>query len=289
MRRSFSKDNVNFQIPEWFLATLTEEGTQASGECVGTPYAWEMLDYCANGQGTQILGDADNFGTTTLRPAYPIDPTVTVTIPSTVLMRLRGTFNGETIYEFFNGNGGATPAPGATTCFGVKSLQCNSGRLLVTMADSGGCANCTSGVAFYTLGQTTVSTATQTPVPNNWTLIMGDLTDTGLTIDGDTFKNTFGAQITLKLTLQYYWSPLSVVNQTRSCYVVRNGSTSDIPVANFAASNQTYVTQGASNIIVLQNDEYFQPYAYQDSGADAYIGFAGASVPTTLLIERLCT
>jgi hypothetical protein len=206
-------------------------------------------------------------------------------------MRLRGASNGETIYEFFNGNGGATPTPaGDTVCFGVKSISCSSGQLLVVMADSGGCLNCTSGLAFYSLGQTTIPSATATPVPNNWSLIMGDLTDCGLEIDGATFKNNWGSEINLKVTIQYMWSPAVTATtvQNRSAYVVRNGDVSDIPVANFISQANGFTSQVAVNFIKLQNGEYFQPWAYQSSGGDLTIGTTGATVPTTLLVERYC-
>ena len=291
MRRSFAKDDVNFQESEWFLAQLTEKGTTPTGECTNTPYAWEMLDYCANGQATQIIGSPDNFGTTTLRPAYPIDTTTEPTVPSTVLMRLRGTFNGLTVYEFVNGGGTTPPTPaGDTVCFGVKSVSCSGGTLMVTLADSGGCLNCTSGVAFYSLSTaSTIAPNTQTPIPMNWNIIFGDLADVGMEVDGATFKNNFGSEIKIKVTIQYYWSTSDTVTtvNNRSAYIVKNGDTNVIPVASFMAQAYGTTAQVATNVFTLADGDYFQPYAYQNSAISINLG-GSQPVPTTLLIERLC-
>lgn len=287
MQRIFAKDDVQFSMSEWFLAKITEAGVAPSLDCLNTPYAWEALDYCANGQGTQVVGDPDNFGTTTLRPAYPADPEATYTVPSTVLMRLRGTFDGLTIYEFINtGGGGGLP----TTCFGVKSVSCSNNILMVTLADSGGCLNCSSGVAFYKYNTAIeVPTATNFPLPNNWSLLFGDLTDTGLIQSGDLFQNTYGAEIKLRITLQYYFTPQGVGStQSRWAYIVRNGDVNDVPVASFQASNQTFSAVTVSNIMTLANNDTFQPYAFQDGGAGYFVGDPTARVPTTMSIERLC-
>lgn len=286
MRRSFAKDDVNFQESEWFLAKITAAGTAPSPDCANTPYAWEMLDYCANGQGTQIVGDPDNFGTPTLRPAYPINPDAEVTVPSTVLMRLRGTFDGLTIFEFVNTAGGGLP----TTCFGVKSVACSNNILMVTLSDAGGCLNCSSGVAYYKYNTAIeVTSNVNFPLPNNWSLIFGDLADTGLIQDGNVFQNTFGTEIKLRITLQYYFTPQGVGStQSRWAYIVRNGDVNDVPVASFQSSNQTFSAVTVSNIMTLANNDTFQPYAFQDGGAGYFVGDPTARVPTTLVIERLC-
>jgi len=287
MLRSFAKDDVNFQMSEWFLAKITAAGTAPDPDCANTPYAWQSLDYCANGQGTVVVGSPDNFGTPTLRPAYPINADAEITVPSTVLMRLRGTFNGLTIYEFVNAGGGVA-AP--TTCFGVKSVSCSNNILMVTLADSGGCLNCSSGVAFYKYNTAVeVTTNTNFPLPDNWSLLFGDLADTGLIQDANTFKNTYGTEVKLRITLQYYFTPQGVGStQSRWAYIVRNGNVNDVPVASFQASNQTFSAVTVSNIMTLANNDYFQPYAFQDGGAGYYVGDPTARVPTTLSIERLC-
>lgn len=290
MLRSFAKDDVNFQMSEWFLAKITAAGTAPDPTCPNTPYAWEMLDYCANGQGTDIVGSPDNFGTTTLRPAYPINPDATITVPSTVLMRLRGTFNGLTIYEFVNAGGGSPTPAGDTVCFGVKSVSCSNNILLVTLADSGGCLNCSSGVAFYSLStQSTIAPNTQTPIPMNWNIIFGDLADVGMEIDGATFKNTFGSEIKIRVTIQYYWSTVDTVTtvNNRSAYIVKNADLNTIPVANFMSQANGTTAQVATNVFTLADGEYFQPYAYQNSAISINLG-GSQPVPTTLLVERLC-
>lgn len=286
MRRSFSKDDVNFQDSEWFVAEITDIGAPIEDGCGGIPYGWQLLDYCSTGDGFEVVGTPDLFGTTTIRQAYAIDNGVTLDVGAIVLMRLRGTFEGQTVYEFMTMGAGG----GGQPCFGVKSVSCSSGILLVTLADSGGCLNCMTGMALYKMGtKLTVSNNSSTGVPSaNWSLLFGDLTDAGLSIDGDTFKNAVGSEIKVRVTLQYYWTPTSANGTTRSAYCVRNASASDIPVASFVASNDTNVAQVATNIFTLGIGDYFQPFAYQNSGAAAYLGDPADAVPTTLLIERLC-
>ena len=288
MRRSFAKDDVNFQESEWFLARITALGSSPGGSCDQVPYEWEQLDYCSNGKSVEVIGVPDNFGTLTVRQAYAIDPNGSAAAGDVVLMRLRGTFNGETIYEFVTAGGGSQPS---TSCFGLKSVSCSNGILMATMADAGGCANCSSGVALYELTtMLTVNNATATAVPNNWTLIFGDLGDCGLAFNGDTFENTFGAELKLKVTYQVGWSTDTSSNVTsRGAYILRDNVTSDSPVSNFIAAAKGHTVQVATNTFTLANGQYFQPWVYQNGGGTRQIADPADDAPTTIYIERLCT
>lgn len=295
MRTTFNGGILNTNDP-WFLAKITAvcpPDTETYGDCAGYTCSWEQYVICDN---MQVLTDTPlNMvtGDCTINQnvAVPInqeDPTAL--IGSVVLMRQRGTVDQEyNIYEFVT-SGGSTPTPaGDTVCFGVKSVSCSNNVLMVTLSDAGGCIDCVGGMAFYKYSTAVeVTTDTNYPLPMNWNLVFGDLADTGLEIDGATWKNNSGAELKLRITMQYYFTPQSVQSQSKWAYIVRNGDVNDVPVAGFVASNQTYIAISASNTMTLANGDYFQPYAFQDGGAGIFVGDPTARVPTTLTIERMC-
>lgn len=289
--KTFAYQNDLYTNSEWFLAKITAVCPPTEETCDNYGCSWEQLVYCDNLKALTseynglLKGDCLNGDNV----AYPISETEP-TVGDIVLMRFRGNVDAiANVYEFVS-SGGGSPTP-STSCFGVKSVSCSNNFLLVTLADSGGCINCTGGLAFYRYTEAVeVTTNTNFPLANNWSLIIGDLEPTGLVIDGDTFKNESGVTLNLKVTLQYYYTPQGPgSSQSRWAYITRNGDVNDVPVASFQSSNQTFSAVVATNVFTLANGQYFQPYAFQDGGSGYFVGDPNAKVPTTITIERLCT
>jgi hypothetical protein len=293
MRTTYNDGILNTNDP-WFLAKITAvcpPDVETYGECAGYTCSWEQYVICDNMQKltdtplNMVTGDC----TIQQNIAVPInqeDPSALV--GSVVLMRQRGTYEQEyNIYEFVT-TGGALPA-GDNSCFVVKSVQCTNNILQVVSSNAGGCINCTGGLASYTYAPA-VEIPTNTPylLPNNWTLAYGDLTTTGLAFSGDELENTSGSTLTLRITYQAYFTPQGVgATQSRWIFIAKNGSTSDLPVASFVSSNQTYVATVATNVITLLAGDKIQAGAFQDGGNNQLVG-GNEQVPTTLTIERLC-
>jgi hypothetical protein len=179
--------------------------------------------------------------------------------------------------------------------FGVASVDCVGGLMTVKYSDNGNCKVAVAESAGFGLdANLPVPNLVPTPLPGAWYTLFGNLEKVGLTRNGDVFTNTTGQEIYIKLSLQYGWRPFSTAGTSRLMFVKRNNVASDIVLANYAASNNTDVSQTATNVFVLKANEYFQPWAWQNSGALAYLGIGGLDsstniqVPeTTLTIERI--
>jgi hypothetical protein len=293
MSRSFIQDNLINSPGEFFLAKITAVGAQeGTGEDVNHPCSWKALGYYDSMRSLNSDDLAGYFwGDYTLDPPYNVAFPVSGAAPAVgdvVLMRLRGTREvNQNVFEFVSGGGGT--AGGAVGCFTIKSLQCNNGILSAVFSDAGGClSGCTSGLAFYTLNsKTIIPNNTNTPI-SAWGLNFGDLDPVGLDFSAGEFTNVFGASINIKVTIQFVWSPNAIPGTTRAGYVERNNTSSNIPLANFVASDDDRVIQTFSNFFNLSDGDTFKVYAFQNSGSNTYLGDPLVSGSTTLLIERLC-
>lgn len=294
MRTTFNGGVLNTNDP-WFLAKITAvcpPDVETYGDCAGYTCSWEQYVICDNMQVftdtplNMVVGDCAT-GQNVAVPINQEDPTSL--IGSIVLMRQRGTVDQEyNIYEFVVGGGGVAPETD-NSCFVVKSVQCTNNILQVVSSNAGGCLNCTGGLASYNYN-TAVEIPTNTPylMPNNWTLSYGDLTTTGLEFSGDALENTSGSTLTLRITYQAYFTPQGVGStQSRWIFISKNGSLTDLPVASFVSSNQTYIATVATNVITLAAGDTIQTGAFQDGGNNISIG-GPERVPTTLTIEKLC-
>lgn len=114
---------------EWIVARITQvAGSQSgSGTCLGYAHAWIEQRICNNSfdyQDNTIDGDS---GTLTVQPAFAIDGTA-ATVGDIVLLRQRSILtNGQTVYEFFKGGGGASG-----DCPRVSGVTCTAGMLVTT-------------------------------------------------------------------------------------------------------------------------------------------------------------
>lgn len=288
--KTFDYQNNLYTNTEWFLAKITSVCPPLEETCDNYGCSWEQMVYCSNLKaltndyndllkGDCLLGE---------NVAYPISG-VPPAVGDIVLMRFRGnTDQINNVYEFA-GTGGAAPEPTNNSCFTVKSVQCTNNILQVVSSNAGGCLSCTGGLASY---QYTVAEEipTNTPylLPNNWTLTNGDLADVGLQFAGDALENISGANLTLRITYQAYFTPQGPGStQSRWIFISKNGSTTDLPVASFQSSNQTFTALVATNVITLAAGDTIQPGAFQDGGANQYVG-GNEQVPTTLVLEKLC-
>jgi len=182
----------------------------------------------------------------------------------------------------------------ANNCFGMTALQCTGNVLLQTYSDGGDClVETEESVMFEFSGPITVNSKIHTPLPGLWSNVFGNLKNIGLELDGDIFKNISGVDMTYRVTLQYSWLPLSILHSSRYMYMIRNNLSNEIVFSNYAASNNTDVAQTGYNVFTLKPHEYFQPWAYQDSGEDAILGssdidpITGVQMPKTILtVER---
>ena len=176
-------------------------------------------------------------------------------------------------------------------CFGVSAVQCTAGLLMVTYSDAGDCKIAMSDSVFYEFNSTiTIPTDTNTQIPGTWNIIYGDISQCGLILQGNVFKNITGGNLNINVTIQAAWwpvTPVGTVDSTRSIFCVRNGSLTDIPLAAVTGANDTSTVQSVTNTIRLANGGYFQPYVYQNSGVDAFIGDASQLAKTTIFIERV--
>ena len=294
MTKTYDVDGYLYTPESFFLAVITAVGPK-QGTPENYPCSWKQYPFAPSGSGLDLNNNQSiMFGdyTQNKNTAYPINNAVEPVVDSVVLMRFRLLSDtGVNIYEFVSAGGGGGSQP-STSCFGIKSLQCSAGTLMAVFADSGGCYNtCTAGLAFYQLiTEVNIPYATNTPIPMAWTLLSGDLEGTGLVIDGQTFKNTFGADIHLKITAQVYWSPsdLNYDVHPRRIWISKNGNEDDRPIANYSSQAYGTTAQTATNYITLANGDYFQLYAYNGTNVTQNVGGI-QPVPTTLLIERYCT
>jgi hypothetical protein len=169
--------------------------------------------------------------------------------------------------------------------FSVVSVLCDGGILKVIYNDRGECKTVASeGAGHQFDGAITIPNLIHTQIPGFWTLLFGDLSKIGIEKSGNIFANITQADINLKVSLQYGWTPFSVTGTSRLMYIKRNNSNTDIVLANYAASNNTDVAQLGSNTFVLKPGEYFQPWAWQNSGANAYLGQTGIDLSTNLIV-----
>ena len=179
--------------------------------------------------------------------------------------------------------------------FSVQNLICDGGILKVIYNDRGECKTVASeGAGFQFDTSLTIPHDIHTALPGAWTVLFGDLGNVGMTQVGGTFKNNTLDDINIKVTLQYAWMPFSTAGTSRFMYIKRKNLSTDIVLANYVASNNTDVAQLGTNTFVLKPTEYFQPWAWQNSGANAFLGLLGTDPstnivipPTTITIERL--
>jgi hypothetical protein len=292
--KTFAYQNDIYTNSEWFLAKITAVCPPIEETCANYGCSWEQLVYCDNLKSltSQYNGLLNGDCLTGDNVAYPISETEP-TVGDIVLMRFRGNVDAiANVYEFVSSSGGSPTPSTSTSCFGVKSVSCSNNFLLVTLADSGGCANlCTTGIAYYQYTEAVeVPTDTNYPLPDHWSLAIGDLEGTGLTYETGSFKNDSGTTLNLRVTLQYYFTPQGTGSaQSRWAYICRNDDTNNIPVASFQASNNTFSAVVATNIFSLNNGDSFTPYAFQNAGAGIFVGDPTAKVKTTIAIERFCT
>jgi hypothetical protein len=175
--------------------------------------------------------------------------------------------------------------------FGVDSVDCVNGLMTVKYSDNGNCKVPVAQSAGFGLdGTIPIPNITGTGLPGQWYTLFGDLNKVGLSKFGDFFSNITGEDICVKVTLQYGWRPFSTAGTSRLMYIMRftgtNSTTGEIVMGNYAASNNTDVVQSASNIIVLKKNQSFQPFAWQNSGALAYLGQAGLDTSTNIIIPE---
>jgi hypothetical protein len=182
----------------------------------------------------------------------------------------------------------------ANNCFGLTALQCTGNIFIQTYSDAGDChLETEESVMFEFDGPITVNSEIHAALPGTWTNIFGNLRNIGLEQDGAFFKNVSGVDMVYRVTMQYSWLPLSALNSSRFMYIIRNNLPNEILFSNYAASTDTDVAQTGFNVFTLKPNEYFQPWAWQDSGFDAVLGsnetdpVTGIIMPkTTITIER---
>lgn len=183
-------------------------------------------------------------------------------------------------------------------CFGITALQCTAGVLVVTYSDAGDCVRNISQYAMLQLATVVeVPKNTATPLPGNYTPIIGDYNLLGLNLESGRFINKNTIDLDLIVTLQYAWMPATApepppVTTTRTAYVVKyvEGADrfDDYPVATSVASNNSNVIQVAVNSIRLKPNEGFTPYAFHNSDETGVtVGDPDAPAITTILIERI--
>lgn len=289
MNRTFKEENLYYTPESFFLAVITAVGPLTT-ECANWPCSWRQYPFCNNGANPLpevkqaiLSGDYTKKENT----AYPIDFNNQPFVGQQVLMRFRMLDeDGNNVYEFI-AHGGTSE--GDSSCFVVKSVQCSNNILQVISSNAGGCLNCTGGIVSYTYN-TAIEIPTNTPflLPDNWVQSYGDPATTGLTQNGAVWENTSGGVLTVKLTYQGYFTPQGVgATQSRWIFISKNGSLTDLPVASFISSNQTYIATVATNTITLGAGDTIQCGAFQDGGAGIFIGGV-QRVPTQFTIEKLC-
>jgi hypothetical protein len=181
-----------------------------------------------------------------------------------------------------------------TNCFGLTAIQCTGNIFIQTYSDGGDCLIETTESVMYELNSPlTVNPSVDTLIPGNWTSVFGDLSKIYLSLEGDYFVNRSQWDLSIRVTMQYGWLPTSIIGSSRYMYILRNNSKNDIVLANYASSTNTDVSQVNFNVFTLKPNEFFVPYAWQDSAEDALLGsdsldpITGTQLPkTTITIER---
>jgi hypothetical protein len=179
-------------------------------------------------------------------------------------------------------------------CFGLTAIQCTGNVFMQTYSDAGNCDLETEESVFFEFdGPFTVNSEIHTGLPGTWTNVFGNLENIGLEQFESVFRNKSGHDLSIRVTLQYSWLPLSALHSSRYMYIIRNNLPNEIVLANYAASNNTDVIQNGFNVFTLKPNEYFQPWAWQDSGNSAILGnnepdpMTGVKMPkTSITIER---
>jgi hypothetical protein len=296
--KSFVKnDGSIYATSDWFLAKLTAECNPdpADKACGNYTYSWTQLSYCE----TMLNFTSDELQLITGDCVLGENAAVAIdgkgTVGSTVLMRYRGSVYNEenndfNVFEFVTGGGGGQVDCGDTVCFGLKSISCNTGVLSAVYSDAGGClSNCTGGLAMYQLGEVEVNNNTNTPL-SDWNLLFGDLELVGMEFDAGKFTNTWGSEITLRVTMNYSWTPEPSINgTTRGAFIVKNDDNTQVPLGNFAASDNERMAQNVTGIFKIANGDFFKANAFQNSGANLKLSESTNPIKTTILIERLCS
>lgn len=293
MSRSFVQDDVINSPSEFFLAKITAVGAiEGTGEDSNYPCSWKALGYYDSMRSLNSDDPAGYlYGDHTADPPYNVAFPISGSPPSVddvVLMRFRGTTDiKQNIYEFvMAGGGGASPGVG---CLSVKSIFCNNGILTAIFSDAGGClSGCTSGIAYMNLNSKKTVPSGSTVLLDDWSLSFGDLTAMGLATTGTGFENQDVLTLSLKITVNYIWSPNSTVGSTRAGLAVLNNVDTDIKVADFMASDNTRSIHTWTGFVNLPAGDTLSIKAFQDSGSDAYLGDPDVTGKTTILIERLC-
>lgn len=294
MSRSFVQDGLINSPSEFFLAKITAVGAQeGTGEDANYPCSWNAFGYYDS---MRSLNSDDLagylWGDYTLDPPYNVAFPVSGAAPAVgdvVLMRLRGTREvNQNVFEFVSGGGGGSPAAG-TGCLSVKSIYCNNGILTAVFSDAGGCiSGCTSGIAYLNLNSKLTVPSGSTVLLEDWNLSFGDLTAMGLATSNTGFENIDVVTLSLKITVNYIWSPNSTVGSTRAGLAVLNNVDADIKVADFMASDNTRSIHTWTGFINLPAGDFLSIKAFQDSGSNVYLGDPAITGETTILIERLC-
>jgi hypothetical protein len=290
--RTFIDSKTFYTNGEWFLAKITAVCDPIEDTCDNYGCSWQQMIYCDNLKALTtdelnlVYGDCvEEFNV-----AYPIGETAPV-VGSIVLMRFRGNSDQDNnVFEFVSGGGGGQVDCGDTVCFGLKSISCNTGVLSAVYSDAGGClSNCTGGLAMYQLGEVEVNNNTNTPL-SDWNLLFGDLELVGMEFDAGKFTNTWGSEITLRVTMNYSWTPEPSINgTTRGAFIVKNDDNTQVPLGNFAASDNERMAQNVTGIFKIANGDFFKANAFQNSGANLKLSESTNPIKTTILIERLCS
>ena len=242
MPRTFKHDDLQFTPESFFVAKITAVGSPVgTGNDINYPCSWSAYNYFSSLKTLDedypvvLYGDyTEDYNT-----AYPISG-VAPALNDIVLMRFRGTTETtENVYEFVSPGGGGSPAAG-TGCLSVKSIYCNNGILTAVFSDAGGCiSGCTSGIAYLNLNSKLTVPSGSTVLLEDWNLSFGDLTAMGLATSNTGFENIDVVTLSLKITVNYIWSPNSTVGSTRAGLAVLNNVDADIKVADFMASDNT--------------------------------------------------
>jgi len=291
MPRTFKYDDLQFTPESFFVAKITAVGSAVgTGNDINYPCSWSAYNYFASLKTLDedypivLYGDyTEDYNT-----AYPISG-VAPALNDIVLMRFRGTTETtENVFEFVSVGGGGSPAAG-TGCLSVKSIYCNNGILTAVFSDAGGCiSGCTSGIAYLNLNSKLAVPSGSTVLLEDWNVSFGDLTAMGLATSNTGFENIDAVTLSLKITVNYIWSPNSTVGSTRAGLAVLNNVDADIKVADFMASDNTRSIHTWSGFINLAAGDFLSIKAFQDSGSTVYLGDPDVTGNTTILIERLC-
>lgn len=216
-----------------------------------------------------------------------------------------------------------------SNCTGLTAVQCTGSVLMATYSDAGDCQiNTTESVMFKLDTPLTVHSKIRTPIPGTWEIIYGSTSSIGIELDGDFFRNVSGSDMFVRVNMQYGWikpeepepsplptpiptetppaatlppippipTPTTTPNpntKSRYMYAIRNNLEYDIVLSNYAASTYTDA-QAGYNVFALKKNEFFAPWAWQDSGKDMIIGdvqvdpITHAALPRTyIIVEKI--